>query len=416
MAKKQQKQCSFCGRTEEETGGLLEGINSHICPECIYRGHQLLEELSGAEAKASEEAAQKELKDLPKPREIKEFLDGYVVGQDEAKRYLSVAVYNHYKRLTQPSAETDGVEIEKSNILMLGPTGTGKTLLAKTIARLLHVPFTIVDATVLTQAGYVGEDIESLLTRLLQVADYDVAAAERGIVFIDEIDKIARKGDNPSITRDVSGEGVQQGLLKLLEGSIVNVPPQGGRKHPDQKMIQVDTKQILFICAGAFDGIERKIAHRLNTRVVGYNSPGAKLSKREEEELLRYVDARDLKSFGLIPEIIGRLPIITYLHPLHRDTLRMILTEPKNALVRQYTKIFELDGIRLAFTDEALDLVVSKTMEQKLGARGLRAIMEQVMVEPMYELPSQGVTEFVVDAAFVEQQLAKDGSTTKEVH
>lgn len=416
MAKKQQKQCSFCGRTEEETGGLLEGINSHICPECIYRGHQLLEELSGAEAKASEEAAQKELKDLPKPREIKEFLDGYVVGQDEAKRYLSVAVYNHYKRLAQPSAETDGVEIEKSNILMLGPTGTGKTLLAKTIARLLHVPFTIVDATVLTQAGYVGEDIESLLTRLLQVADYDVAAAERGIVFIDEIDKIARKGDNPSITRDVSGEGVQQGLLKLLEGSIVNVPPQGGRKHPDQKMIQVDTKQILFICAGAFDGIERKIAHRLNTRVVGYNSLGAKLSKREEEELLRYVDARDLKSFGLIPEIIGRLPIITYLHPLHRDTLRMILTEPKNALVRQYTKIFELDGIRLTFTDEALDLVVSKTMEQKLGARGLRAIMEQVMVEPMYELPSQGVTEFVVDAAFVEQQLAKDGSPTKEVH
>ncbi len=301
MAKKQQKQCSFCGRTEEETGGLLEGINSHICPECIYRGHQLLEELSGAEAKASEEAAQKELKDLPKPREIKEFLDGYVVGQDEAKRYLSVAVYNHYKRLAQPSAETDGVEIEKSNILMLGPTGTGKTLLAKTIARLLHVPFTIVDATVLTQAGYVGEDIESLLTRLLQVADYDVAAAERGIVFIDEIDKIARKGDNPSITRDVSGEGVQQGLLKLLEGSIVNVPPQGGRKHPDQKMIQVDTKQILFICAGAFDGIERKIAHRLNTRVVGYNSSGAKLSKREEEELLRYVDARDLKMLRAHP-------------------------------------------------------------------------------------------------------------------
>ena len=416
MAKKQQKQCSFCGRTEEETGGLLEGINSHICPECIYRGHQLLEELSGAEAKASEEAAQKELKDLPKPREIKEFLDGYVVGQDEAKRYLSVAVYNHYKRLAQPSAEADGVEIEKSNILMLGPTGTGKTLLAKTIARLLHVPFTIVDATVLTQAGYVGEDIESLLTRLLQVADYDVAAAERGIVFIDEIDKIARKGDNPSITRDVSGEGVQQGLLKLLEGSIVNVPPQGGRKHPDQKMIQVDTKQILFICAGAFDGIERKIAHRLNTRVVGYNSPGAKLSKRKEEELLRYVDARDLKSFGLIPEIIGRLPIITYLHPLHRDTLRMILTEPKNALVRQYTKIFELDGIHLTFTDEALDLVVSKTMEQKLGARGLRAIMEQVMVEPMYELPSQGVTEFVVDAAFVEQQLAKDDTPSQKAH
>ena len=408
MAKKQSKQCSFCGRSEEETGGLLEGINSHICPECIYRGHHILEELSGKEAKAAEEVAQLDLKNLPKPREIKDFLDAYVVGQDEAKRYLSVAVYNHYKRLAQPIAETDGVEIEKSNILLLGPTGTGKTLLAKTIARLLNVPFTIVDATVLTQAGYVGEDIESLLTRLLQVADYDVAAAERGIVFIDEIDKIARKGDNPSITRDVSGEGVQQGLLKLLEGSIVNVPPQGGRKHPDQKMIQVDTKQILFICAGAFDGIERKIAHRLNTRVVGYNSPGAKLSKQDEEELMRFADARDLKSFGLIPEIIGRLPIITYLHPLHRDTLRMILTEPKNALVRQYTKLFELDGIRLTFTDEALDKIVSKTMEQKLGARGLRAIMEQVMVEPMYELPSQGVTEFVIDTAFIEKQLAKD--------
>lgn len=408
MAKKQSKQCSFCGRSEEGTGGLLEGINSHICPECIYRGHHILEELSGKEAKAAEKVAQLDFKNLPKPREIKDFLDAYVVGQDEAKRYLSVAVYNHYKRLAQPSVETDGVEIEKSNILLLGPTGTGKTLLAKTIARLLNVPFTIVDATVLTQAGYVGEDIESLLTRLLQVADYDVAAAERGIVFIDEIDKIARKGDNPSITRDVSGEGVQQGLLKLLEGSIVNVPPQGGRKHPDQKMIQVDTKQILFICAGAFDGIERKIAHRLNTRVVGYNSPGAKLSKQDEEELMRFADARDLKSFGLIPEIIGRLPIITYLHPLHRDTLRMILTEPKNALVRQYTKLFELDGIRLTFTDEALDKIVSKTMEQKLGARGLRAIMEQVMVEPMYELPSQGVTEFVIDTAFIEKQLAKD--------
>lgn len=412
MSKKQQKQCNFCGRSEEETGGLLEGMNSHICPECIYRGHHLLEELSSKEATAAEEAAQKDFKNIPRPREIKEFLDAYVVGQDEAKRYLSVAVYNHYKRLAQPSADSDGVEIEKSNILLLGPTGTGKTLLAKTIARLLNVPFTIVDATVLTQAGYVGEDIESLLTRLLQVADYDVAAAERGIVFIDEIDKIARKGDNPSITRDVSGEGVQQGLLKLLEGSIVNVPPQGGRKHPDQKMIQVDTKQILFICAGAFDGIERKIAHRLNTRVVGYNSPGAKLSKHEEEELMRFVDARDLKSFGLIPEIIGRLPIITYLHPLHRDTLRMILTEPKNALVRQYTKLFELDDIHLTFTDEALDLIVTKTMEQKLGARGLRAIMEQVMVEPMYELPSQGVTDFVIDATYVEQQLAKADSLT----
>lgn len=384
-------------------------MESQICPDCILQGYQLLGGVVSAPGGAPESAPLEALHELPKPREIKEFLDDYVVGQDEAKRYLSVAVYNHYKRLMQPSSEVDGVEIEKSNILLLGPTGTGKTLLAKTIARLLKVPFTIVDATVLTQAGYVGEDIESLLTRLLQVADYDVAAAERGIVFIDEIDKIARKGDNPSITRDVSGEGVQQGLLKLLEGSIVNVPPQGGRKHPDQKMIQVDTKQILFICAGAFDGIERKIAHRLNTRVVGYNSPRAKMGKYEEEELLRYVDARDLKSFGLIPEIIGRLPIITFLHPLHRDTLRMILTEPKNALVRQYTKIFELDGIRLTFTDEALDAVVSKTMEQKLGARGLRAIMEQVMVEPMYELPSQGITEFVVDASYVEQQLQKGG-------
>ncbi len=384
-------------------------MESQICPDCILQGYQLLGGVVSTPGGTPESTPLEALHELPKPREIKEFLDDYVVGQDEAKRYLSVAVYNHYKRLMQPSSEVDGVEIEKSNILLLGPTGTGKTLLAKTIARLLKVPFTIVDATVLTQAGYVGEDIESLLTRLLQVADYDVAAAERGIVFIDEIDKIARKGDNPSITRDVSGEGVQQGLLKLLEGSIVNVPPQGGRKHPDQKMIQVDTKQILFICAGAFDGIERKIAHRLNTRVVGYNSPRAKMGKYEEEELLRYVDARDLKSFGLIPEIIGRLPIITFLHPLHRDTLRMILTEPKNALVRQYTKIFELDGIHLTFTDEALDAVVSKTMEQKLGARGLRAIMEQVMVEPMYELPSQGITEFVVDASYVEQQLQKGG-------
>ena len=411
MAKKTKgpEHCSFCGRTEAEAGALLHGMESQICHDCILQGYQLLGGVVSAPGGAPESAPLEALHELPKPREIKEFLDDYVVGQDEAKRYLSVAVYNHYKRLMQPSSEVDGVEIEKSNILLLGPTGTGKTLLAKTIARLLKVPFTIVDATVLTQAGYVGEDIESLLTRLLQVADYDVAAAERGIVFIDEIDKIARKGDNPSITRDVSGEGVQQGLLKLLEGSIVNVPPQGGRTHPDQKMIQVDTKQILFICAGAFDGIERKIAHRLNTRVVGYNSPRAKMGKYEEEELLRYVDARDLKSFGLIPEIIGRLPIITFLHPLHRDTLRMILTEPKNALVRQYTKIFELDGIRLTFTDEALDAVVSKTMEQKLGARGLRAIMEQVMVEPMYELPSQGITEFVVDASYVEQQLQKGG-------
>ena len=409
MAKKQQKQCSFCGRTEEETGGLLEGINSHICPECIYRGHQLLEELSGAEAKASEEAAQKELKDLPKPREIKEFLDGYVVGQDEAKRYLSVAVYNHYKRLAQPSAETDGVEIEKSNILMLGPTGTGKTLLAKTIARLLHVPFTIVDATVLTQAGYVGEDIESLLTRLLQVADYDVTAAERGIVFIDEIDKIARKGDNPSITRDVSGEGVQHALLKLLEGSIVNVPPKGGRKHPDQKYIEVNTEHILFIAGGAFDGIEQIIAKRMNRQAVGYNT--SKETRVDDKNLLQYVTHKDLKDFGLIPEIIGRLPVLTYMNPLDESTLRMILTEPKNAIIKQYIKLFGMDDIALSFEEDALNFIVEKALEYKLGARGLRSLCESILTDAMFQLPGTEEKSLVVTRAYAQEKLTKSGFT-----
>lgn len=396
--------CDFCGRPKAQVGELLfvEQFDSKICNQCADNYTLIGQGIAEARGqKGSSEPFEVSLETLPKPMEIKAHLDQYVVGQDDAKRYLSVAVYNHYKRLMQAGA-ADDVEIEKSNILMLGPTGTGKTLLAKTIARRLNVPFAIVDATVLTQAGYVGEDIESILTRLLQAADYDVKAAERGIVFIDEIDKIARKGDNPSITRDVSGEGVQQGLLKLLEGTVVNVPPQGGRKHPEQKMIPVNTQQILFVCAGAFDGIERKIAQRLNTRVVGYNSPAQGLATRDEEHLLKYVDARDLKSFGLIPEIIGRLPIITYLNPLTAETLRMILTEPRNAITRQYRKMFELDGIELSFTEEALDYIVAKTMEQKLGARGLRSIVEAIMIDAMYEAPSQELKTLVVDRVYAE--------------
>lgn len=334
------------------------------------------------------------LKELPKPKEIKEFLDQYIIGQDDAKRYLSVAVYNHYKRLLQ-KVDKDDIEIEKSNIIMVGSTGTGKTLLARTIAKLLHVPFTIVDATVLTEAGYVGEDIESLLTRLLQVADYNVAEAERGIVFIDEIDKIARKGDNPSITRDVSGEGVQQGLLKLLEGSIVNVPPQGGRKHPDQKMIPVNTKNILFICGGAFDGIERKIAQRLNTHVVGY-SAAKDVVKIDRGNLMQYIAPQDLKSFGLIPEIIGRLPILTYLNPLDRTALRNILTEPKNSIIKQYVKLFEMDGVKLEFQPEVFEYIVDKAIEYKLGARGLRSIVETIMMDVMFEIPSQKAKKYEV--------------------
>ncbi len=342
---------------------------------------------------------------VPKPKDIRAFLDQYVIGQENAKKYLSVAVYNHYKRLAQPSS--DDVDIEKSNIILVGPTGTGKTLLARTIAKMLDVPFTIVDATVLTQAGYVGEDIESLLTRLLQVADYNVEKAERGIVFIDEIDKIARKGDNPSITRDVSGEGVQQGLLKLLEGSIVNVPPQGGRKHPEQKMIPVDTKNILFICGGAFDGIEDKIAHRMNSHVVGYATNGKKHHFENKIDYMRYVAPQDLKSFGLIPEIIGRLPILTALDPLDRDALRRVLTEPKNAITRQYKKMFEMDGVELVFSDDSLDFIVDKAIEFKLGARGLRSIVETIMVDAMYEIPSSNAKKYTVTAEYARQQLEK---------
>jgi len=373
----------------------------YICVECIEQVHDMIADYRKGQKPSVPDI---DLGQIPTPKQINEELDQYVIGQDDAKKYLSVAVYNHYKRLAQHV--DDDVDIEKSNIILVGPTGTGKTLLAKTIARLLKVPFTIVDATVLTEAGYVGEDIESLLTRLLQAADYNVEEAERGIVFIDEIDKIARKGDNPSITRDVSGEGVQQGLLKLLEGSIVNVPPQGGRKHPEAKMIPVNTKNILFICGGAFDGIERKIAHRLNTHVVGYSTDATR-QRIERDNYLQYVAPQDLKSFGLIPEIIGRLPILTHLDPLDRDALRRILVEPKNAITRQYTKLFAMDGVTLEFDDDMLDFVVDKAIEYKLGARGLRSIVESIMIDPMYELPSTKTKKYRVTREFAQQQLAK---------
>ena len=391
--------CSFCGRHKRDVNLLIAGVSGHICDSCVDQAYQIIQE----ESKTKGDFKVDGLK-LLKPLEIKNFLDQYVIGQEEAKKFLSVAVYNHYKRILNPTAKGEEVEIEKSNIILVGETGTGKTLLARTIAKMLHVPFTIVDATVLTEAGYVGEDIESILTRLLQSADYNVDAAEKGIVFIDEIDKIARKSDNPSITRDVSGEGVQQGLLKLLEGSVINVPPQGGRKHPDQKMIPVNTKDILFICGGAFDGIERKIGNRLNTKVVGYNASKSK-SGIDRENLLQYIAPQDLKAYGLIPEIIGRLPVLTYLNPLDRNALRQILTEPKNAIIKQYYKLFELDGISLKFENKVFDFIVDKAIEYKLGARGLRAICETIMMDTMFKIPSEKKQEVTIKFEYARKKL-----------
>lgn len=403
MDMKRKNHCSFCGRGENEVGFLISGMEGQICNECVEQAFQIIEEQTKLEKKAKNENLN--LSELPKPKEIKAYLDQYVIGQDDAKKYLSVSVYNHYKRLLQQT-DDDSIEIEKSNIIMVGRTGTGKTLLARTIAKLLNVPFTIVDATVFTEAGYVGEDVESILSRLLQVSDFDVERAQRGIVFIDEIDKIARKSDNPSITRDVSGEGVQQGLLKLLEGSVVNVPPKGGRKHPDQDYVHVDTKNILFICGGAFDGIEKKIAQRLNTHVVGYNSV-QHVMKIDANNLMKYIEPQDLKSFGLIPEIIGRLPVLTYLNPLDEDALLRILVEPKNSIIKQYIKLFKMDNIELRFEDDTLHYIVSRATEFNLGARGLRSIVETIMMDAMFELPSKNGGEFVVTVDYAKKQMEK---------